>query len=108
MYYSKTTKGFYDQTNTLPPDAVQISKERYRELLEGDAAGKNIEADEQGYPILVDPVVVEIPYDLKRRREYPPLTDLADALYWQSQGDQTKMDAYLAAVEAVKIKYPKP
>lgn len=46
-------------------------------------------------------------YQRLRAPEYPPLQDLADALYWQSQGDNTKMDAYVAAVEAVKEKYPK-
>lgn len=43
-----------------------------------------------------------------RRAAYPPLADLADATYWQSQGDASKMQAYLAAVKAVKAKYPKP
>ena len=42
-----------------------------------------------------------------RAEEYPPLADLADAIYWQSQGDNSKMTAYLAAVDAVKQKYPK-
>lgn len=46
-------------------------------------------------------------YQRQRRVEYPPLTDLADALYHQANGDNTKMEAYLAACEAVKIKYPK-
>jgi hypothetical protein len=46
-------------------------------------------------------------YQRQRQPEYPPLVDLADALYWQSQGDDSKMSAYLAAVEAVKLKYPK-
>ena len=46
-------------------------------------------------------------YQEKREREYPPLSDLADALYWQAQGDDSKMTAYLAAVQAVKDKYPK-
>lgn len=46
-------------------------------------------------------------YQQLRRKEYPPLSDLADAVYWQSQGDDSKMTAYLAAVEAVKQKYPK-
>jgi hypothetical protein len=46
-------------------------------------------------------------YQQPRQAEYPPLTDLADALYWQSQGDDSRMTAYLAACEAVKIKYPK-
>jgi hypothetical protein len=46
-------------------------------------------------------------YQRDRARRYPPLTELADALYWQAQGDNTKMTAYLAAVDAVKTKYPK-
>lgn len=46
-------------------------------------------------------------YQRKRQPEYPPLTDLADALYHQQNGDDTKMTAYLAKVEAVKQKYPK-
>jgi hypothetical protein len=46
-------------------------------------------------------------YRLFRVEEYPPLADLADALYWQAHGDETKMTAYLAAVAAVKAKYPK-
>jgi len=47
-------------------------------------------------------------YDELRRREYPSAAELGDALYWQSKGDNTKMDAYLAKCEAVKKKYPKP
>lgn len=46
-------------------------------------------------------------YQRQRQPEYPPLADLADAIYWQSQGDESKMTAYLAAVDAVKQKYPK-
>lgn len=46
-------------------------------------------------------------YQRKRKPEYPPLADLADAMYWASQGDNTKLDNYYAACEAVKLKYPK-
>jgi uncharacterized protein with ParB-like and HNH nuclease domain len=46
-------------------------------------------------------------YQRLRSIEYPPLTDLADAMYWASQGDNTKLDTYYAACEAVKLKYPK-
>lgn len=42
-----------------------------------------------------------------RRDAYPPLADLADAIYWQSQGDHSKMERYNAAVEAVKLQFPK-
>lgn len=47
-------------------------------------------------------------YELLRAPEYPPLVDLADALYWQSKGDSSLMEVYLAKCEAVKLKYPKP
>jgi hypothetical protein len=46
-------------------------------------------------------------YKLSREKEYPPLSELADALYWQQNGDNTKMETYLAKVDAVKEKYPK-
>jgi len=46
-------------------------------------------------------------YQRLRKNEYPPLEILADALYWQANGDNTKMTAYLTAVAEVKSKYPK-
>ncbi|MFB9244505.1 hypothetical protein [Massilia antarctica] len=46
--------------------------------------------------------------DQLRRAAYPPLADLADAMYWQSRGQGGKMYEYNAAVEAVKMRYPKP
>ena len=46
--------------------------------------------------------------DQLRRAAYPPLADLADAMYWQSQGQEAKMMEYNAAVGAVKRRYPKP
>ena len=49
-----------------------------------------------------------VAYKRQRRPEYPDLADLADALYWSNQGDNTKLDEYYAKVSAVKTKYPKP
>jgi hypothetical protein len=46
-------------------------------------------------------------YMRKRALEYPSLRHLADAMYWSSRGDNAKLDAYYAACEAVKTKYPK-
>ena len=46
-------------------------------------------------------------YQRQRQPEYPQIGDLADAIYWQSKGDETKMEAYLAKVAAVKAAYPK-
>lgn len=46
-------------------------------------------------------------YNRLRREHYPPLADFADALYHQSQGNPDLLEAYLQAVEAVKVRYPK-
>ncbi len=45
---------------------------------------------------------------VSRSKSYPPLVDLADALYWQAQGDDSKMNSYLAACKKVKEDLPKP
>lgn len=47
-------------------------------------------------------------YAVKRKDEYPPLSEFADAFYWHLQGDDTKMSEYQEKVAAVKEKYPKP
>jgi len=44
-------------------------------------------------------------YIEKRQAEYPPITDYLDGVV---KGDQSQIDAYIAACQAVKAKYPKP
>lgn len=61
----------------------------------------------------IDPATQELAartpsYRVLRRKEYPPLEDLADAIYWRERGDESLMDAYLSACDSVKAKYPKP
>ena len=68
-----------------------------------DAEGNSVEINLNLVNAWVDPEA----YKYQRAPEYPPLTDLADALYHQSKGDETKLTAYLAKCEAVKQKYPK-
>jgi len=41
----------------------------------------------------------------KRKSEYPPMADYLDGIV---KGDQAQIDAYIAACQAVKAKYPKP
>ena len=53
----------------------------------------------------VAPPVVELTYAQKRAAEYPPITDYIDGVV---KGDQAQIDAYIAACNAVKAKYPKP
>jgi hypothetical protein len=54
MYY---LNGFYDATagGFVPHDAVKISEDLYRTLLDGQAQGKQIIADKTGNPVLIDP-----------------------------------------------------
>jgi hypothetical protein len=46
-------------------------------------------------------------YQRKRKNQYPPITDFADAMYWASRGDNSRLEAYYAACAAVKAQYPK-
>lgn len=58
MFYSKSTGGFYSHEihgTNIPSDAVEITAEYHHELLQGQSEGKQITADENGYPILVYP-----------------------------------------------------
>ena len=43
-------------------------------------------------------------YARSRSAEYPPITDYIDGVV---KGDQAQIDAYIAACQAVKAKYPK-
>ena len=55
-FYDKTTNGFYiEGLHEIPQGATGISEETYRTLLDGQAAGKQIIANKQGNPVLVDP-----------------------------------------------------
>ena len=63
MFYSEQTGGFYDEAihgDSIPADAVEITREQHAALLAGQSAGQLITADENGYPVLVDPPPVSI------------------------------------------------
>ena len=50
----------------------------------------------------------KLKYKSIRQPLYPSLGDFADAMYWNSKGDSTKLEAYYAACEKVKTDNPKP
>lgn len=57
MFYSKSTNGFYSgeiQSGDIPADAVYITDEDRRALLDGQSRGKLIVADAEGRPVLCD------------------------------------------------------
>tara|TARA_R100000995_G_scaffold63692_1_gene32972 strand:+ start:297 stop:602 length:306 start_codon:yes stop_codon:yes gene_type:complete len=49
-----------------------------------------------------------IAYQSVREPLYPSLGDFADAMYWNSKGDSSKLEAYYVACEKVKTDNPKP
>lgn len=57
MYkFSAETNGFYltGFHTDIPADAVDITENKWRELMSGQEAGKIISADDTGYPVLLD------------------------------------------------------
>ena len=66
-----------------------------------DAQGNKVEIDLAAVNAWVDPEA----YKYKRAAEFPPITDYLDGIV---KGDQEQIDAYIAACQAVKTKYPKP
>lgn len=49
-----------------------------------------------------------VDYRKRRAAEYPPLSDLADALVHQAHGNDKPLEDYLAKCRAVKERHPKP
>ena len=56
----------------------------------------------------LDTEAAAMAYQSVRKPLYPSLGDFADAMYWNSKGDSTKLEAYYAACEKVKTDNPKP
>lgn len=65
-----------------------------------DAQGNQVAVDMDAVNAWVNPDA----YKAQRAAEYPPITDYLDAVV---KGDQAQIDAYIAACQAVKAKYPK-
>ena len=58
--------------------------------------------------VTLDAEAAAIAYQSVRQPLYPSLGDFADAMYWNSKGDSSKLTAYYAACEKVKTDNPKP
>ena len=57
MYYSKQTGGFYSHEihgDNIPHDAVEISLERWQQLLSAQSTGQTIQPGANGVPELLD------------------------------------------------------
>ena len=78
-----------DSTGAFKADGTKIT------LVQSDIDAARIELD-------------KLKYKDTRQPLYPSLGDFADAMYWNSKGDSSKLEAYYAACEKVKTDNPKP
>ena len=65
-----------------------------------DASGNEVAYDLAA----AEALVAANAYKAQRAAEYPPIADYIDGVV---KGDQAQIDAYIAACQAVKAKYPK-
>jgi hypothetical protein len=109
---------YFKQDGTLWIKAKQQSEQLDAEfglpvLVEDDYDTMVIDSSivaEEGMPVAKreknrSEIEAELSYATKRKAEYPPITDYLDGVV---KGDQAQIDAYVAACQAVKDKYPKP
>jgi hypothetical protein len=87
---------FTDIIYKLNPSVVRtVGKTAY------DADGNEVSYNEATVQAYID----NHAYIAKRQAEYPPYSDYLDGVV---KNDQEQIDAYIAACQAVKTKYPKP
>ncbi len=102
-FYSRSTGNCYLSSvhASMPPDAVPISEDRYQQVIESPAPGKERSHDADGLPILVDPApFIPSASDLCRAIDHA-----ADAARIAVVGAPLRDEEYkLAAAEAQAFK----
>jgi len=111
---------FHKQTGAFQFVGVEAQEFEWNDRFEvADATVNDIYQLEDGVPVFVRSVTqdeidsaaaahdafISTQYARQRAGEYPPITDYIDGVV---KGDQSQIDAYIAACQAVKAKYPKP
>ncbi len=71
----------------------------------GEEVDKPTQAELEAEAVRLETEYTANEYQRMRAAEYPPITDYIDGVV---KGDQAQIDAYIAACQAVKNKYPKP
>ena len=76
-----------------------------------DKDGKSVSLDQSKIDAArttINSDYAKVKYKDDRQPLYPSLGDFADAMYWNSKGDSTKLEAYYTACKKVKTDNPKP
>lgn len=111
MYYSKTTRGFYDSDEGLVPvDIVEVTDDAYAALLEGQSKGMEIVPDGSGYPVLK---AIPEPTDeeLKAIANAQMKVDFqneGDPLFFQWQRGEIEQQVWLDKCAEIRARYTTP
>lgn len=111
MFYSAYTNGFYDSMihgDSIPSDAVEITKEKHMALMESQSAGLIISADVDGRPVAKEPpapTAEQIAAAVTAARSAAYRAE-ADPLFFKAQRGEATMDEWLAKVAEIKTRYP--
>ena len=89
------------------PDAVRID-DSTGAFKEDGTQVTLVQSDIDAARVTLDAEAAAIAYQSTRQPLYPSLGDFADAMYWNSKGDSSKLTAYYTACEKVKTYNPKP
>lgn len=110
IFYSGSTRGFYDtsiHTGALPSDAKEITEERRDALLLGQSEGKEITADENGFPTLTDrpqPTASELDALMESRRA-KAYRDESDPLFFKWQRGEATEQQWLDKIAEIKARW---
>lgn len=103
LVFSATTNGFYETSvnRDIPSDAVEITQELHKALMEGQASGKIVSAKADGLPTLIDPR----PIVMSAAELCDQIDIAADTARAAVVGDPTRTIEYeRAAAEAAQFK----
>ncbi|EPJ5577297.1 tail fiber assembly protein [Citrobacter farmeri] len=93
IFYSAITRGFYRTGDNLPKDAVEVSQERFEELISRQEQGFIIAPDSTGYPVAIENTVDPIEAAAARKSQLRIMAD--DEISWR----QDAVDADIATDE---------
>ena len=97
----------FDAIKKAYPDAVSIDDGTGAFKADGSKINL-VQSDIDSARATLDADYAKVKYKDDRQPLYPSLGDFADAMYWNSKGDSSKLTAYYAACEKVKTDNPKP
>lgn len=110
IFYSESEAGFYSEAvhgDAIPIDAVEVTQERYAEVMEGQANGMCIVACAIHGARLVDrqisPEEVAKTVDAARQAAYRAE---ADPVFFKAQRGEATMQQWREKIEEIKARYP--